>query len=155
VKLVRVHPCRFWVSLPPLDYLIIPHSVGFVKNFFYFLFLDSVRSTWKQSLAFLRIGIRVAFYISLFLYLTALLYHRLFNLSRGFFLFQKFFLLSRQLHPTGGFLFLGASPLDNCIIPQTLRFDKMECCTKKELLFEFSLCILPAARAKLARFNPR
>ena len=30
---------------------IIPHFVGFVKNFFYFLFLDSVRSTWKQSLA--------------------------------------------------------------------------------------------------------
>jgi hypothetical protein len=32
---------------------------------------------------------------------------------KGFFLFQKFFLSSRQLNPTGDFLFLGASPLDN------------------------------------------
>ena len=50
----------------PLDYvLIIAHLFWFVKNFFYFLFLDFVRSTWKQSLAFLRIGIGTAFYISL------------------------------------------------------------------------------------------
>ena len=80
---------RFLISLTYI--LIIPHFVGFVKNFFYFLFLDSVRSTWKQSLAFLRIGIRVAFYISLFLYLTVLLYHTLWGLSRGFRDFFYFF----------------------------------------------------------------
>ena len=128
------------ISLSPCAF-IIAQVFKFVKNFFYFLFLDFVRSTWKQSLAFLRIGIRVAFYISLFLYLTFLLYHTLWGLSRGFF---NVLIIFFESHSVRNLLSL---PLTIIIIPENSKIARWNNAQKKELLFEFSLCILPSARA--------
>ena len=110
---------------------IIPHFVGFVKNFFYFLFLDSVRSTWKQSLAFLRFGIRVAFYISLFLYLTVLLYHTLWGLSRGFFIFFSRTLITFSHGVIRLVSTSAVSPLDNYYYSRNFENCKIVFYTKK------------------------